>query len=156
MTDQGRGLVRLLRDPGPDSRVVVGLWIGQRRNSEVAPGSPLHTNETRLELDPPSDHSIDVSQRAEFNGLLSRVVPCRVFVFGVFRPQSADRPKKFSGFPFPNTTKAQTQMEAPLVGVQGHQKQLENTKVLMEIDVFVCLVVQEPGVPGGFAPPDPP
>ena len=47
-------------------------------------------------------------------------------------------------------------MEAPLVGVQGHQKQWENTKVLMEIDVFVCLVVQEPGVPGGFAPPDPP
>ena len=78
---------------------------------------------------------------------VSRVVPCRVFVLGVFRPQSADRPEKFSGFPFPNTTKAQTQMEAPLVGVQGHQKQLENTKVLMEIDVFVCLVVQEPGVP---------
>ena len=111
-------------------------------------------NAKRLELDPPPDHSIDVSQRAEFNGLLSRVVPCRVFVFGVFRPQSADRPKKFSGFPFPNTTKAQTQMEAPLVGVQGHQKQWGNTKVLthMEIDVFVCLVVQEPGVPGG-APP---
>ena len=47
-------------------------------------------------------------------------------------------------------------MEAPLVGVQGHQKQLENTKVLMEIDVFVCLVVQEPGVPGGLRPPGPP
>ena len=42
------------------------------------------------------------------------------------------------------------------MGVQGHQKQWENTKVLMEIDVFVCLVVQEPGVPGGQAPPDPP
>ena len=88
--------------------------------------------------------------------MLPGVAQCRVFVFGVFRPQSADRPKKFSGFPFPNTTKAQTQMEAPLVGVQGHQKQLENTKVLMEIDVFVCLVVQEPGVPGGLRPPGPP
>ena len=111
-------------------------------------------NAKRLYLDPPSDTPIDASQRAAFNGLLPRVAPCRVFVFGVFRPQSADRPKKFSGFPFPNTTKAQTQMEAPLVGVQGHQKQWENTKVLMEIDVFVCLVVQEPGVyRGGGAPP---
>ena len=63
--------------------------------------------------------------------------------------QPTDR-KKFSGFPFPNTTKAQTQMEAPLVGVQGHQKQWGNTEVFMEIDVFVCLVVQEPGVPGGL------
>ena len=68
--------------------------------------------------------------------------------------QPTDR-KKFLDLPFPNTTKAQTQMEAPLVGVQGHQKQWENTKVLMEIDVFVCLVVQEAGVPRGFAPPDP-
>ena len=42
------------------------------------------------------------------------------------------------------------------MGVQGHQKQWENTKVLMEIDVFVCLVVQEPGVPGGLRPPGPP
>ena len=41
------------------------------------------------------------------------------------------------------------------MGVQGHQNQLENTKVLMEIDVFVCLVVQEPGVPGGAPPPPP-
>ena len=109
-------------------------------------------NAKRLYLDPPSDTPIDASQRAASNGLLAGVGQCRVFVFGVFRPQSADRPKKFSGFPFPNTTKAQTQMEAPLVGVQGHQKQWENTKVLMEIDVFVCLVVQEPGVPGGLRP----
>ena len=113
-------------------------------------------NAKRLYLDPPSDPPIDASQRAASNGLLACVGQCRVFVFGVFRPQSADRPKKISGFPFPNTTKAQTQMEAPLVGVQGHQKQWENTKVLMEIDVFVCLVVQEPGVPGGLRPPGPP
>ena len=54
------------------------------------------------------------------------------------------QPTDRSGFPFPNTTKAQTQMEAPLVGVQEHQKQFENTKVLVEINVFVCLVVQDP------------
>ena len=83
------------------------------------------------------------------------VGPRRVFVFRVFRPQSPG-PKKFLDCPFPNTTKAQTQMEAPLVGVQGHQKQLENTKPLMEIDVFVCLVVQEPGAPGGHRLPGPP
>ena len=48
-------------------------------------------------------------------------------------------------------------MDLPFVGVQGHQKPLENTKTLMKIDVFLCLVVQEPGVyRGGSAPPDPP
>ena len=106
--------------------------------------STLQLIPQRLYLHPPSDHSIGVSQRAAFNGLLSRVVPSRVFVFGVFRPQSADRPKKLLGFPFPGTTKAQTQMEPPLVDVQGHQKQLENTNALVEIDVFVWLVVQDP------------
>ena len=56
-----------------------------------------------------------------------------------------------------NTTIAHTQMDLPFVGVQGHQKPLENTKTLMKIDVFLCLVVQEPGVSrGGSAPPDPP
>ena len=40
-------------------------------------------------------------------------------------------------------------MEPPLVDVQGHQKQLENTNTLVEIDGFVCLVVQD-------APPRPP
>ena len=44
----------------------------------------------------------------------------------------------------------------PLWWVFRDIKKMENTKVLLEIDVFVCLVVQEPGVPGGFAPPDPP
>ena len=43
-------------------------------------------------------------------------------------------------------------MDLPFVGVQGHQKPLENPKTLMKIDVFVCLVVREPGVPGGAAP----
>ena len=36
-------------------------------------------------------------------------------------------------------------MDLPFVGVQGHQKPLENTETLMKIDVFLCLVVQEPG-----------
>ena len=105
-------------------------------------------NAKRLELDPPSDYSIDVSQRAEFNGLLDRVGPRRVFVFGVFRPQSADRPKKSPHFSTSNTTTAHTQMDLPFVGVQGHQKTLENPKTLMKIDVFVCLVVREPGGAG--------
>ena len=47
-------------------------------------------------------------------------------------------------------------MDLPFVGVQGHQKSLENTETLMKIDVFLCLVVQEPGTPGGAAPPGPP
>ena len=48
-------------------------------------------------------------------------------------------------------------MDLSFVGVQGHQKTLENTKTLMKIDVFLCLVVQEPGVyRGGAPPPDPP
>ena len=48
-------------------------------------------------------------------------------------------------------------MALSFVGVQGHQKPLENTKTLMEIDVFLCLVVQEPGVyRGGSAPPSSP
>ena len=58
-----------------------------------------------------------------------------------------------------NTTTAHTQMDLPFVGVQGqgHQKPLENTKTLIKIDVFLCLVVQEPGVyRGGSVPPDPP
>ena len=42
------------------------------------------------------------------------------------------------------------------MGVQGHQKQLDNTKVLIEIDVFACLVVQELGVPEGLRPSGPP
>ena len=36
-------------------------------------------------------------------------------------------------------------MDLPFVGVQGHQKPLENTETLMKIDVFLCLVVQESG-----------
>ena len=47
-------------------------------------------------------------------------------------------------------------MDLPFVGVQGHPKSLENTETLMKIDVFLCLVVQEPGTPGGLRPPDPP
>ena len=39
------------------------------------------------------------------------------------------------------------------MGVQGHQKSLENTELLKKMDVFVCLVAQEPGVPGGLRPP---
>ena len=43
------------------------------------------------------------------------------------------------------------------MGVQGHQKSLENSKTVMKIDVFLCLVVQEPGFyRAGSAPPDPP
>ena len=52
-----------------------------------------------------------------------------------------------------NTTIAHTQMDLPFVGVQGLQKPLKNTETLMKIDVFLCLVVQEPGIPGGSAPP---
>ena len=37
-----------------------------------------------------------------------------------------------------------------VVGVQGHQKTLENSKTLMKIDVFVGLVVQVPGPPPFF------
>ena len=37
-----------------------------------------------------------------------------------------------------------------VVGVQGHQKTLENSKTLKKIDVFACLVVQAPGVPPGW------
>ena len=108
-------------------------------------------------MHPPSDHSIDVSRRAAFNGLLSRVVPRRVFVFGVFRPQSADRPKKPPHFSPSNTTTAQTQMEdLPFVCVQEHQISLENTELLMKMDVFVCLVAQGPGISGGLRPPGPP
>ena len=48
-------------------------------------------------------------------------------------------------------------MDLPFVGVQGHQKALENTETLMKIDVFLCLVVQEPGVyRGGSARQDTP
>ena len=47
-------------------------------------------------------------------------------------------------------------MDLSFVGVQGHQKPLENTKTLMKIDVLGCLVVQEPGVPGGLRPPPEP
>ena len=37
-----------------------------------------------------------------------------------------------------------------VVGVQGHQKTLENSKTLMKIDVFVGLVVQVHGCRGGL------
>ena len=46
-----------------------------------------------------------------------------------------------------NVTTAHTQMGLLVVGVQGHQKTLENSKTLKKIDVFACLVVQVPGVP---------
>ena len=117
---------------------------------------PIWPNAKHLHLDPPSDHSIGVSRRAAFIGLLGRVGARRVFVFGVFRPQSADRPKKSPHFSTSNTTTAHTQMGLSFVSVQGHQKPLENTKTLMKIDVLLSLVVQEPGVwRGGSAPPDP-
>ena len=60
--------------------------------------------------------------------------------------------KSFITFSTSNTTTACTQMDLPFVGVQGHQKPLENTKTLMKIDVFLCLVVQEPGVYRGPPP----
>ena len=45
-------------------------------------------------------------------------------------------------------------MDLLVVGVGGHQKALENSKTLMKIDVFLCLVVQVPGFyRGGGAPP---
>ena len=114
-------------------------------------------NEKRLELDPPSDHSIDVSQRAEFNGLLSRVVPCRVFVFGVFRPQSADRPKKSPHFSTSNTTTAHTQMGLLVVGVQGHQKNIGKQQNPYENRRFCGSGgAGTRGLPGGLRSPGPP
>ena len=38
-------------------------------------------------------------------------------------------------------------MDLPFVGVQGHQKPLENTKTLKKIDVFVYLALRKV-VPG--------
>ena len=47
-------------------------------------------------------------------------------------------------------------MDLPFVCFQEHQILLENTELLMEMDVFVCLVAQEPVIPGGHRPPGPP
>ena len=44
-------------------------------------------------------------------------------------------------------------MDLPFVGVEGHQKPLENTETLMKIDVCLCLVVREPGFYRGAPPP---
>ena len=44
--------------------------------------------------------------------------------------------KSFITLSTPNTTTAHTQMDLPFVGVQGHQKSLENSKTVMKIDVF--------------------
>ena len=76
-----------------------------------------------------------------------------LMVFGT--PPPTDQ-NIFITFSTSNTTTAHTQMGLLVVGVQGHQKTLENSKTLKKIDVFACLVVQVPGVPGGgSAPPDP-
>ena len=97
--------------------------------------------------------SMSCARRAEFESAVCRGVPRDFSVFTTFSHSTATDQKSSIAFSTSNTTTAHTQMDLPFVGVQGHQKSLENTETLMKIDVFLCLVVQEPGTPGGLRPP---
>ena len=99
------------------------------------------------------------TRRAEFESAAFRRLPDENSAFVAFRTPPPTDQKSLITLSTSNTTTAHTQMDLSFVGVQGHQKPLENTKTLMKIDVFLCLVVQEPGVyrgGSGSAPPDPP
>ena len=97
--------------------------------------------------------SMSCARRAEFESAPSRGVSSDFSVFVAFGTPPPTDQNIFITFSTSNTTTAHTQMDLPFVGVQGHQKPLENTKTLMKIDVFLCLVVQEPGVYRGGSPP---
>ena len=73
--------------------------------------------------------------------------PRRFAIFVAFAHPPPTDQNIFIIFSTSNTTTAHTQMGLLVVGVQGHQKTLENSKTLMKIDVFVGLVVQVPGPP---------
>ena len=95
------------------------------------------------------------TRRAEFESAAFRRLPDENSAFVAFRtPPPTDR-KGVITLSTSNTTTAHTQMGLSFVGVQGHHKPLENTRTLMKIDVFLCLVVQEPGV-SAEPPQDPP
>ena len=101
--------------------------------------------------------SMSCTRRAEFESAAFRRLPDESYVFVAFRTPPPTDQKSSITISTSNTTTAHTQMDLPFVGVQGHQKPLENTKTLMKIDVFLCLVVQEPGIyRGGLRPPGPP
>ena len=100
--------------------------------------------------------SMSCTRRAEFESAVRRRAPPDFSVFVAFRTPPPTDQKSSITFSTSNTTTAHTQMDLPFVGVQGHQKPLENTKTLMKIDVFLCLVVQEPGVYRGAGAPTPP
>ena len=93
--------------------------------------------------------SMSCTRRAEFESAAFRRLPDERSVFVAFRTPPPTDQKSSITISTSNTTTAHTQMDLPFVGVQGHQKPLENTKTLMKIDVFLCLVVQEPGVSRG-------
>ena len=88
------------------------------------------------------------TRRAEFESVLEQRRTTQLFVFTTFLHFTTTDQNIFITFSTSNTTTAHTQMDLPFVGVQGHQKPLENTGDLMKIDVLGCLAVQEPGVPG--------
>ena len=88
--------------------------------------------------------SMSCARRAEFESAVCRGVPRDFSVFTSFSHSTATDQKSSIAFSTSNTTTAHTQMDLPFVGVQGHQKSLENTESLMKIDVFLCLVVQDP------------
>ena len=98
--------------------------------------------------------SISCTRRAEFESAAFRRLPDESYVFVAFRTPPPTDQKSSVTISTSNTTTAHTQMDLPFVGVQGHQKAWEKTETLMKIDVFLCLVVQEPGV--FLSPPDPP
>ena len=110
-----------------------------------------------LFVDPPSDMSMSCTRRAEFESAAFRRLPDGSSVLVAFRTPPPTDQNSLITLSTSNTTTAHTQMDLSFVGVQGHQKAWEKTETLMKIDVFLCLVVQEPGVSrGGSAPPDPP
>ena len=122
-----------------------------------AASEPSYKKAHPLFVDPPSDMSMSCTRRAEFESAVCNGGYSRFFsVFVASVHSTTDRPKKCHHF-FDFKHHHSTHPDGPsFVGVQGHQKPLENTKTLMKIDVFLCLVVQESGFyRWGSAPPDP-
>ena len=101
--------------------------------------------------------SMSCTRLVEFGSAAFRRLPDDDFsVFVAFRTPPPTDQKSLITLSTSNTTTAHTQMDLSFVGVQGHQKAWEKTETLMKIDVLGCLVVQEPGVPGGLRPPGTP
>ena len=158
----GGRLVRITSPLGVESSRSLGHGI--RRGPEASwliPGSGrtatrgLDKKKAHpLFVDPPSDMSMSCTRRAEFESAAFRRLPDESSAFVAFRTPPPTDQKSLITLSTSNTTTAHTQMDLPFVGVQGHQKPLENTKTLMKIGRFPVSGGAEPGVyRGGSAPP---